>query len=45
MNPVKFPDFKPKRDKLKGHPTRRYESLIMFMLRIKAGVKRKDGLV
>lgn len=45
MRNLRFPDLKPKRDKLKGHPTRKYESLIMFMLRINAGVKRKDGLV
>ena len=45
MNSLRFPDLKPKRDKLKGHPTRKYESLIMFMLRINAGVKRKDCLV
>ena len=49
FQPINYLDliyhFKPKRDKLKGHPTRKYESLIRFMLRINSGVKRTDGLV
>jgi len=29
-----------RKDKLKGHPTRKYESLLQFMLRIKSGTTK-----